>query len=698
MDRFGDLISSDSELELDVPFDDSPLGDPGEDHADSSPPSPVGQDERRMQVRAYNHWAGLLGDAPFPDIADLDPHTLEDFGPFSVLLDFSAGVEDPGVRFLGRELASECGAQDIAMLSDVPARSLLSRITDHYMQILANQAPIGFEAEFVNERGNTALYRGILLPYSSDAETIDFIYGVINWKEVADRDTADALLLEIGQALGIEEDAAPAPPSPTLDALLPFNRDEDQDEEAELEQRPVEDKDVAEDIEEAEDVLDLGVVASAIEDDALPMPAFGGQAVDDNRPQVPASMAPGNATDDDWTYSQADDADEEDAFDHSPIGETAQDYGLDDEWDEPDYDDVDDLVDPLADESVGEGLSALVTRGARLRPVVELPTALNAQDEQHDDEPAPVPTAYEAPVEQSHEPETSFDHTETDEAEADVPLELGVGDVYEADEDEQADASGSLELDAPAETEVFEDVPLELTTVDPQDDTVEPDVAAFADELPVGPLREAVVDQGPGEDLHDMLAQAREMAATARNSEDRTRTALYAAVGRAYDFSLEAQDDPEAFGELVADAGLTVQDRAPMTPVVKLVFGSDYDKTRLTEYAAVLTHAHRVGLERGALAPFLAAAEGGLKGVVSAERRARKEEAGKPVEDGKGVRAALADKLRGLDAVALEDLPADGPEFALVMVRRNADGAIELVGELPEDVPMIEKAARVLVA
>ena len=74
------------------------------------------------------------------------------------------------------------------------------------MQILANQAPIGFEAEFINQRGAAILYRGILLPFSSDDDTIDFIYGVINWKEMADAATADELLLEIDQAL---HDTAP---------------------------------------------------------------------------------------------------------------------------------------------------------------------------------------------------------------------------------------------------------------------------------------------------------------------------------------------------------------------------------------------------------------------------------------------------------------------------------------------------------
>ena len=360
------------------------------------PPSPVGQDERRMQVRAYNHWASLLDNRNFPSIEDLDPQDLPDFGPYSVLLDFTGGIENPAIQFIGAKLGLECGtAGEITALSDVPARSLLSRITDHYMQILANQAPIGFEAEFVNQREQTILYRGILLPFSSDDDTIDFIYGVINWKELADQQTTDALMLEIDQALEI----APA---------TGLQRD-------------------------------------------LPIPAWAdGPVVVDAQP--------------------ADDAAD---------------------GDDGDYPDVLDLA----------GLAE-----------AELP---------HSKLPAP--------------------------------------------------AFAPLELDTPVDDDV-----LELSSAD------EADVAQaglVTDELGYASLAEL-----PGEmELADWLASARELAEAARGSEDRTRHALYAAIGRAYDFSLAAHDAPDDFAELVTDSGLTVQDRAPMTPVVKLVFGADYDKTRLTK-------------------------------------------------------------------------------------------------------------------
>ena len=51
----------------------------------------IGSDERRMQVRAYNFWVAMLGNRVYPSIEDLDPEQAGDFGPHSVLLDFTAG-------------------------------------------------------------------------------------------------------------------------------------------------------------------------------------------------------------------------------------------------------------------------------------------------------------------------------------------------------------------------------------------------------------------------------------------------------------------------------------------------------------------------------------------------------------------------------------------------------------------------------
>src|ERR1700709_302956 len=78
-----------------------------EEDAIEAPPE-IGVDERRMHVRAYNYWVSLLAGKPYPAIRDLDPNNLEDFGPHSVLLDFSDGTDDPRVAYLGGSLREEC--------------------------------------------------------------------------------------------------------------------------------------------------------------------------------------------------------------------------------------------------------------------------------------------------------------------------------------------------------------------------------------------------------------------------------------------------------------------------------------------------------------------------------------------------------------------------------------------------------------
>ncbi|MEJ8630813.1 hypothetical protein P0F65_14940 [Sphingomonas sp. I4] len=144
--------------------------------------------ERRLHARAYHHWASLLGAARFPTIHAFDTGAAGDFAGNSVLLDFRGNRADAVIAHIGTALREECGIDGElpGRIADIPAHSLLARLTAHCDQILAEQAPAGFEAEFVNERGHTILYRGILLPYSSDGLMIDFVHGVVSWKEVAD--------------------------------------------------------------------------------------------------------------------------------------------------------------------------------------------------------------------------------------------------------------------------------------------------------------------------------------------------------------------------------------------------------------------------------------------------------------------------------------------------------------------------------
>src|SRR6478672_10887251 len=159
----------------------------------------IGTDERRMHVRAYNYWVSLLAGRDFPSIEDLESGDVQDFSAHSVLLDFTCSPNNPSIPYVGAAIRDECALEDgMRTISEVPSRSLLSRLTDHYLQILANRAPVGFEAEFENPQGQTICYRGILMPFSSNGEDIDFIYGVINWKHSDARLAAQTLAAALG--------------------------------------------------------------------------------------------------------------------------------------------------------------------------------------------------------------------------------------------------------------------------------------------------------------------------------------------------------------------------------------------------------------------------------------------------------------------------------------------------------------------
>ncbi|WP_294123768.1 hypothetical protein [Sphingomonas sp.] len=436
--------------------------------------SAIGADERRMHVRAYNYWCSLLEGRDYPSIEDLEPDSIQDFGPHSVLLDFTEGSDNPATPYIGTAIREECGiGDDIKSISDVPGRSLLSRLTDHYLQIIANRAPVGFEAEFVNQRSHSIGYRGILMPFSSDGDTIDFIYGVINWKD-------------LGEAAEV--------PQVIRAALPPLEAETDE----------------ADESEDDEDTLELT--------DALPVedePGFVPFDLD-SEPEEPA--APPHLT-----------------------------------WEDG----------PLAD------------------------------------------------------PEPVFVEAET-----------------EAQEEEEP----AIELDA---------------------------------------------DAG----LADRLWAARESAEVCKQQDGRSRAALYRALAMAYDFAVAAKRVPDDYAEILDDAGVKAQARAPMTPIVKLVFGVEYDKTRLTEFAAALSNAERESVDFGGFQDFVEQAEGGLKGLVAAERKARRP--GEPAEDKLELGKAA---MRSAPPLSLAQLQTN-QEFALVLTRRNADGVHEVV-ELVADSAMLDRALR----
>jgi len=140
------------------------------------------EQERRITFCLYESWEKIAGSSGLPALKQLQRYEIESFKSNLVLLDLRNGKDNPTFQVIGNGLTEDLEVDLVGRpLAEVPRRSMLSRVTDHYLEVLSNRVPIAFEAEFVNREGEKALYRGILLPFSDDNQNINFILGGVRW-------------------------------------------------------------------------------------------------------------------------------------------------------------------------------------------------------------------------------------------------------------------------------------------------------------------------------------------------------------------------------------------------------------------------------------------------------------------------------------------------------------------------------------
>jgi hypothetical protein len=193
-----------------------------------------------------------------------------------------------------------------------------------------------------------------------------------------------------------------------------------------------------------------------------------------------------------------------------------------------------------------------------------------------------------------HEPEPEIEEESVAEALADdepaeEPEEQGV--VAPQPEPEQASADEPVEVSA-----------------DPEP------VTAAEPEKPASKKAEQPAELLEGS-LQTKLANVRAKADEARQARLAATAALCEGLGAAYDFALDAEDQPEEYLRLVESKGLKIQLRAPMKPVVKLAFDGLADATTIADLEAVLAWALKQDLPRGTL-PSKIEEAGGLEGIL----------------------------------------------------------------------------------
>jgi len=124
--------------------------------------------------------------------------------------------------------------------------------------------------------------------------------------------------------------------------------------------------------------------------------------------------------------------------------------------------------------------------------------------------------------------------------------------------------------------------------------------------------------EGP---VQSKLADVQAKADEARQAKLRSNMALYEGLSAAYDFALDAEENPEEYLKLVEARGLKIQLRSPMKPVVRLAFDGMCDDSMISQLEAVLAWALKNDLPRGSLAERIQA-EGGLGPILNGSANA----------------------------------------------------------------------------
>ncbi|MBL4800837.1 MAG: hypothetical protein JKY45_03015, partial [Emcibacter sp.] len=413
-----------------------------------------------ITFQLYNYWFGLADDCGIPSLTSLNPDDIAPYKNNMVLIDLRDTKDEPTLQVIGQLLSQDLD-MDLSLkgISEIPRRTLLSRITDHYMEVLANKSPISFDAEFLNKEHKKIFYRGILLPFSDDGQSINFILGAIRWiseeeaKDKADRPTEDGI---------------------ALPEVLPQDPPEEHSEESS--------KDLDKQLEKIPETEEL------------------------------------------------------------------------------------------------EEVSENVTAAALQEP----------------EEPQKIAESQELPKNQK-------------------PKE-------------------------PAKRE------------------------------------EIIENPENGSLILDHLARCRTLVQGQKPTDQRSRRSLYEALGAILDFHDFCLACPDSYRELLTTEGLKSQKRAPFTPTLKLCFGRDYDKTRLTEYAAALSFARKNNQNGKSLPDFLEDFPGGIKGCVREERESRE----KNSDAAPKATAIPQVKIKEMPCLASFDIPEDikndmedDQDICLLLAQRN---------------------------
>lgn len=146
-----------------------------------TPPTAPAQTEQRLTFRLLSYWNRIRGDRAMPSLSDVNIREITELWYFSFTIDVREA--DHRFHYFGSSL-TDIFHEDYTGRSVQESMNediMVNNTIGFYDRAVQSREPVMEAASFYMEGGEVR-YRSIIVPLSSDGQTVDFLIGTTNYK------------------------------------------------------------------------------------------------------------------------------------------------------------------------------------------------------------------------------------------------------------------------------------------------------------------------------------------------------------------------------------------------------------------------------------------------------------------------------------------------------------------------------------
>lgn len=137
--------------------------------------------EQRLTFRLLSYWNRIRSSREFPALSDVNINEIAEMWHYT----FTLALKSDGhheFQFFGQELINIIGENLTGeLVATAMEQAMISNLIGFYDKVVQQRAPVSESSQFYMD-GKEIRYRSLIVPFSSDGQTIDYLLGTTNFK------------------------------------------------------------------------------------------------------------------------------------------------------------------------------------------------------------------------------------------------------------------------------------------------------------------------------------------------------------------------------------------------------------------------------------------------------------------------------------------------------------------------------------